>query len=67
MKLTSHAQTRMQQRSVRDQDLALISRYGTEFEDGLVHRRVGVHESRGVVTHQIRSMESPRERSKLQD
>lgn len=36
MKLTFHAQMRMQQRAVRDRDLPLIQEVGTEFKDGLI-------------------------------
>ena len=36
MQLTKHLQIRMQQRSVRYQDLKLFERFGTEIRDGII-------------------------------
>jgi hypothetical protein len=36
MLLTKHVQVRMQQRSVRLQDLKLFERFGTEIRDGII-------------------------------
>ncbi len=60
MQLTAHAQMRMQQRAVRDLDLALILKFGTEFDDGLILRDKDVAEATSSMREEIRRLEKLR-------
>ena len=60
MQLTAHAHTRMQQRAVRDLDLALILKFGTEFDDGLILRDKDVAVAISSMREEIRRLENLR-------
>ena len=60
MEITTHARSRMQQRAVRDLDLALIQKFGTEFDDGLVLRDKDVAEAICSMREEIHRLEKHR-------
>ena len=60
MQLTAHAHTRMQQRAVRDRDLALILKFGTEFDDGLILKDKDVAVAISSMREEIRRLENLR-------
>ena len=57
MQLTTHAQMRMQQGAVRDLDLDLFLKFGTEFDDGLILRNKDVAEATSSMREAIRRLE----------
>ena len=60
MYISAHAQMRMQQRAVRDRDLALFLEFGTEFDDGPILRNKDVARAMFSMREDIRRVEKLR-------
>jgi len=57
MQLTNHARVRMQQRSMRGEDIALIEIYGTPVRGGYLLRRKDVNKEVALLKKRIHRLE----------